>query len=129
MKDLTTADDIKLLVNSFYEKVGQDELIGYIFTDVAKVNWDLHLPKMYDFWEAVLLGEKGFKGNTMEVHFKINQAHPLEEKHFERWKAIFFATLDEYFDGPKTAEAKQKAQSIADLMQFKIGSQNKRYEV
>lgn len=127
MKDLTSEEDIKLLVNSFYEKVEQDELIGYIFTDVANVNWDLHLPKMYQFWEAILLGEKGFKGNTMEVHFKLDQVHALEPKHFERWKGIFFDTLDEHFEGPKVAEAKQKAQSIADLMLFKISSQNKRY--
>jgi hemoglobin len=119
-RKLNIRDDIELLVNSFYEKVEQDELIGHIFNDIAKVNWQHHLPKMYDFWETILLGQKGFKGNPMEVHFKLNQIHPLLAEHFGRWKSIFFETVDEHFEGEFADLAKQKAQSIADLMFFKI---------
>lgn len=122
MKDLRSREDIELLVDSFYQKVQRDELIGYIFTDVAKVNWDHHLPKMYDFWEAILFGQKGFKGNPIEVHFKLNQKHPLLDSHFERWKSIFYATVDEHFSGEYAQLAKEKAQSIADLMFFKIST-------
>jgi hemoglobin len=102
--------------------VRQDEVIGHIFTDVAKVNWEHHLPKMYDFWETILFGQKGFKGNPMEVHFKLNQKHPLLTEHFEQWKSIFFTTVDEHFEGEWAELAKQKAHSIADLMFFKINS-------
>ncbi len=49
MKDIENRTDIEVLVNAFYQKVQQDPLIGYIFTDVAKVNWKHHLPKMYEF--------------------------------------------------------------------------------
>ncbi len=119
-KDIHSREDIELLVNSFYQKVQQDSLIGYIFTEVAKVNWEHHLPKMYDFWETILLGQKGFKGNPMEVHFKLHQKHPLVEKHFERWKNIFYTTVDENFEGELAEQTKQKASSIADLMFFKI---------
>ena len=123
MKDILTRTDIELLVNSFYKKVERDDLIGYIFTDLAKVNWEHHLPKMYDFWETILFGQKGFKGNPMEVHFKLNQKIPLEEHLFERWKEIFNHTIDEHFEGEFANLAKQKAQSIADLMFFKISNQ------
>lgn len=119
-KDLKTREDIELLVNSFYEAVQGDELIGYIFTDVAQVNWDHHLPKMYDFWETILFGRKGFKGNPMEVHFKLNKVHALEQKHFDRWKSIFFHIVDQHFEGEMALLAKQKASSIADLMLLKI---------
>jgi len=119
-KDLETREDIELLVNSFYDRVQDDELIGYIFTDVAKVNWDHHLPKMYDFWETILFGRKGFKGNPMEVHFKLNKVHALEQKHFDRWKSIFFEIVDQHFAGEMALLAKQKASSIADLMLLKI---------
>jgi hemoglobin len=119
-RELNSRDDIELLVNSFYERVQQDELIGHIFNDIAKVNWQHHLPKMYDFWETILFGQKGFKGNPMEVHFKLNQLHPLLAEHFERWKSIFFETVEEHFEGEFADFAKQKAQSIADLMFFKI---------
>ncbi|MGV3705655.1 MAG: group III truncated hemoglobin [Arcticibacter sp.] len=119
-KDLESREDIELLVNSFYNKVQEDELIGYIFTDVARVNWDHHLPKMYDFWETILFGKKGFKGNPMEVHFKLDKIHPLEQKHFDRWKEIFYEVVDQHFSGEMALLAKQKASSIADLMLYKI---------
>ena len=38
-KDIANRDDIILLINTFYEKVKKDQVIGYIFNDVAKVNW------------------------------------------------------------------------------------------
>lgn len=123
-RDLNSREDIQLLVDSFYQKVQQDPAIGHIFTEIANVNWEHHLPKMYDFWETILFGRKGFKGNPMEVHFKLNKIHPLEAKHFDSWKRIFFETIDEYFEGETAEDAKQKAQSIADLMLFKINNSN-----
>ena len=77
---------------------------------------------MYDFWETILFGQKGFKGNPMEVHFKLNKIHPLETEHFETWKNIFYETIDEHFEGEFADLAKQKAQSIADLMLYKINT-------
>jgi len=118
--DITTRQDIEFLVNSFYQKVQQDPIIGHIFTQIAQVNWDHHLPKMYDFWETILFGQIGFKGNPMEVHFKLNQKYPLEQKHFDQWKLLFNATVEEHFEGEMAEQAKQKALSIADLMFFKI---------
>ena len=43
-KDIENREDIVVLINRFYEKVKKDEVIGYIFNDVAKVNWEKHLP-------------------------------------------------------------------------------------
>ncbi|WP_207536263.1 group III truncated hemoglobin [Desertivirga arenae] len=118
--DIKTREDIETLVNAFYEKVQKDELIGFIFNEVAKVNWEAHLPKMYEFFETIILGQKGFKGNPMEVHFHLNKQTPLQNEHFDRWKSLFFLTIDENFKGTKAEEAKQKATSIADLMYYKI---------
>ena len=120
--DIKSRDDIKLLVNTFYTKVKQDTEIGFFFEDIARVNWELHLPKMYDFWEAILFGQKGFKGNPMEVHFRLNKLHPMESVHFNRWKSLFIHTVDELFSGPTALIAKQRAESIADLMLFKMGN-------
>ncbi len=53
-KDIENRKDIELLVRSFYDKVKADDTIGYIFNDIAKVNWEKHLPVMFDFWENVL---------------------------------------------------------------------------
>ncbi len=48
-KDIANRADIQLLVDTFYNKVKADETIGYLFNDVANVNWEHHLPRMYDF--------------------------------------------------------------------------------
>lgn len=49
MKDLQTREDIELLVDKFYDKVKEDEVIGFFFNDIAKVDWSLHLPKNVPF--------------------------------------------------------------------------------
>ena len=65
MLDIESKDDIILLVNEFYTKIQIDPIIGYIFTDVAKLDWNVHLPKMYSFWESILFGTGSYKGNPM----------------------------------------------------------------
>ncbi len=121
-KDIENREDVIAFVNEFYNRVQKDGVIGYIFNDIAKVDWNTHLPKMYDFWETVLFGKAVFKGNPMEAHFRLNQEHRLENTHFNRWKEIFKATIDDLFSGEQAEETKKKAESIAGLMEFKIGN-------
>ena len=121
-KDIESREDVILFVDYFYKKVEADPVIGFIFTEIAQVDWSHHLPKMYDFWESVLFGKALFKGNPMEIHFKLNKEKPLGEKEFERWKNLFIETIDELFKGQQADETKKKAASIADLMHYKIHS-------
>ncbi|TKB98886.1 group III truncated hemoglobin [Pedobacter cryophilus] len=119
-KDIQTAADIKLLVDDFYKKAIANDALGHIFTEVAKVNWEHHLPIMYAFWESILLGEVGYKGNPMDAHFRLNEKYTLTADHFNTWKFLFLETVDEHFEGEVAQMAKQKAISIADLMFYKI---------
>ena len=119
-KELSDKKDIELLVNSFYEKVKQDETIGYIFNDVAKVDWTVHLPIMYNFWEMMIFGTGPYKGDPMTKHIELNKKTPLESIHFDRWKKLFIETVDDLFQGAKAEDAKGRASHIATLMQFKV---------
>lgn len=119
-KELSDKKDIELLVNSFYEKVKQDETIGYIFNDVAKVDWTVHLPIMYNFWEMMIFGTGPYKGDPMTKHIQLNKKTPLESIHFDRWKKLFIETVDDLFQGEKAEDAKGRASHIATLMQFKV---------
>lgn len=119
-KDITNRADIQLLVNSFYNKVRADETIGYLFNDVAQVNWEQHLPRMYDFWENILFQTGSFKGNPMVVHAQLHQKSPLNKAHFDRWQQLFLATVDELFEGEKAEIIKQRARSIATMMLIKV---------
>ena len=123
-KDISDRNDIERLVNSFYDRVKEDELIGYLFNDVAKVDWGLHLPIMYSFWEMMIFGTGGYKGDPMTKHIQLNQKTKLDTTHFERWKSIFVETVDQHFEGEKASTAKDRAIHIANLMLFKVEQSN-----
>lgn len=109
--------DIELLVNSFYDKVRRDELIGPIFNEVAKVDWNEHLPKLYNFWSDLLLGSDEYRGRPFPPHIPLN----LKPDHFVRWLELFFATVDEHFVGAKADEVKSRAYRIAQNFMINLG--------
>lgn len=115
-KDIEGEDDIKLLVDTFYDNVNQDNLLSPIFNSFAKVDWSLHLPVMYNFWSTVLFGSMAYKGQPFPKHLRL----PIERTHFSRWTNLFTSTVDELFEGSKAEEAKQKALSIAHVFQLKM---------
>ena len=119
-KDIENRDDIRLLINTFYDKVKQDAMIGYIFNDVAKVNWELHLPVMYDFWEGIVFNSSTYSGNPIAVHLKLNTRTPLKPQHFKQWLHLFTTTVNELFEGKKAELIKLRAAGIAGVMQVKI---------
>ncbi|MDQ0640665.1 hemoglobin [Pedobacter sp. W3I1] len=128
-KVIHNREDIIVLVDTFYKNVALNKEIGPIFTDVAKVDWSHHLPKMYDFWESILFGKAIYKGNPMLTHFALNEQTPLQTEAFETWKKLFFQTVDDLFAGANADLIKQKAQSIADLMHFKINSPESKIKI
>jgi hemoglobin len=119
MKDIENIADIKIFVDEFYEKVRHDALLAPVFASkISDAEWPAHLNRLYAFWNAILFAERGFEGNPMQKHFAL----PISENHFSQWLHLFSQTIDSHFSGPKAAEAKQRATSIAQIMQFKLSS-------
>lgn len=118
--DISSKEDIKLLVDTFYNKVQANTTLGYIFNDVAKLNWDEHLPKMYSFWGSLLLQEHSYNGNPMKIHVELSKITPMSAAEFSEWISLFYQTVDELFEGEIASEAKTRAANIARLMQHKI---------
>lgn len=119
-QDIETRADVEQLIQSFYEKALIDEQIGFIFTDIAKIDLESHLPHLFDFWENILLKPNGYKRNVLKVHLDLNEKSQLSSAHFERWLDLFSATVDELFEGITANNAKNKALSIATVMQTKL---------
>lgn len=117
--DIKNRNDIEKLVNAFYDKIKTDGTIGYFFTDVAKVNWELHLPVMYDFWENILFFNGNYTGNPMVKHKELHQKSEMKEAHFQHWNALFNETVDQLFIGEKATEIKQRAMNISALLMYK----------
>jgi hemoglobin len=118
--DIETRSDIEKLVNRFYDKVKEDDLIAFFFRDIVPVDWPKHLPRMYDFWESIILGTGNYKGEPMTAHINLNKLHPMEDQHFHRWVSLFQKTVDENFAGSKAEEVKKRAETIAGIMMWKV---------
>jgi hemoglobin len=116
LPDLTTEEDIRCLVDSFYARVEQDELLGPVFNGFAHVNWASHLPAMYDFWSSVLFGTSRYKGRPLPKHIPL----PIGAVHFQRWLQLFYQSVDEQFSGPTADDAKARALSIATLFEHRL---------
>ena len=125
MKDITTREDIELLVDQFYSKALQDPLIGYFFTQVRELDMKHHTPKICDFWEGILFGAMKFKGNPMQSHLSINKDEKMLKEHFNRWFELWEANANNLFKGQKTDEAIDRARNIAHIMFLKIDDSNK----
>ncbi|WP_292009508.1 group III truncated hemoglobin [Chryseobacterium sp.] len=119
-RDIETREDVIQLVDSFYDKVRENAILGYIFDDVAKVDWSHHLPKMYSFWSSILLGEKSYDGNPMQIHVKLGKQTTMSDVEFSEWIRVFSENVDAQFEGEKAEEAKIRGANIARLMLFNV---------
>lgn len=123
--DIGSRADIEKMVLQFYEAVKADETIGFIFTEVVKMDWKKHIPVIVNFWETILLDNPVYTKNAMEVHYDLNNKMPLNKAHFDSWIHLFIITVDDLFEGKIAALAKTRAKSIAAVMLFKMENAKK----
>jgi hemoglobin len=119
-RDIETREDLFVLLDKFYDTLLKDDTISYIFTDVAGVDMREHIPIIVDFWDMVLFDAPTYKKNAIQPHLILNEKSRFEKHHFDTWLATFGRTVDELFEGKNAFSAKQKAKSIATIMQIKI---------
>lgn len=125
--DISNRTDIAALINAFYDKVKVNPVIGHFFNQVVKVDWEKHLPKMYDFWEGIVFGTADYSGNPINVHKAVHALHHFSKTDFEEWLRLFRETVDEMYEGEKAELIKQRALSIATVMQLKVIHNNQFY--
>ncbi len=114
LSDINNRLDIINLIDNFYTRVQEDELLQPVFKDV---DWPHHLPIMYNFWSSMILGDQSYQGNPMQKHLPLAIGAP----HFKRWLELFTQTVDDHFEGFNATEIKNRAQSIAAIFQHKMG--------
>lgn len=119
-KDIGGREDILQLMKLFYEKLLADRSISYLFTDIAKIDLFPHLDTLVDFWDNILFQHDVYRKNAMQPHLNLHQQSPLRKEHFETWLRYFNQSVDELFEGEKAFLAKERALSIATVMQIKI---------
>lgn len=115
-QDILTIDDVKLLVNSFYDKIRTNELLGPIFNGIIQDRWPVHLEKMYRFWQTVLLEEHTYFGSPFVPHAKLQ----VNQQHFDTWLELWHSTINHHFSGTKADEAKWRGDKMAVMFLSKI---------
>lgn len=109
--------DIDDLMNRFYERAIGDRVIGYLFTEVARLDLERHLPVIGDFWETLLFGTGDYQKhgrNPLQIHAALDQKSPLTAEHFRCWLELFETTVDESFTGERADFIKLRARAIAN---------------
>ena len=115
-KEIEGMEDIRMLVDSFYSRVRNDEMLGPVFNERIR-DWPKHLETMYRFWQTLLLHEQSYKGAPFPKHADL----PVNAHHFDRWITLFHQTVDEYYEGAVAEEAKFRSLRIAEVFRYKLG--------
>ena len=121
-RDIETREDCEVLVRAFYSRALTDPIIGYIFTDVARLDLEAHVPRLTAFWETVLLGAKTYTGGAFHPHATVHQKAELKAGHFDRWLTLWYQTLNEHFAGPRAEGAKVHAYRLAQAFQMRLAA-------
>lgn len=114
--DIENLEDIQLLVDDFYGRVREHDMLKDIFNDVLQDRWPHHIEKMYKFWQTILLGEHTYQGTPFLPHAQL----PVEEEHFDEWIITFNKTVDDHFQGTRAEKAKWQGARMAQMFLSKI---------
>lgn len=115
LEKAVTEESIRLMVDTFYERVRADQVLGPVFENALHGQWDAHMPRMYAFWSTVLLGSSSFQGNVFGKHMALSG---ITKEHFEHWLALFEDTVARIYEHEVTAEIMLIASRIAGSLQL-----------
>jgi hemoglobin len=118
--DIDTRADCEQLVRAFYGRALTDPVIGFLFTDVARLDVEAHVPQIASFWETILLGVKSYSGQPFPPHADLHAQVELRAGHFGRWLALWSETVDELFAGPHAELAKAHAMRVAQAFHQRL---------
>lgn len=119
--DIQNRTDIRLLVETFYSKIRVHDELGPIFNSVI-TDWESHFELLTDFWEAQLFLKRKYEGNPVTAHQEVDDkvGNTITSEHFGLWLNVWFATIDELFEGDTSWLAKNRAQKMSTMLFMKI---------
>ena len=106
---------LAVLVDRFYAKVREDEVLGPVFNG-AIADWPEHLEKLTAFWSSVMLTTGRYKGQPMVAHMKHKAT--IEPAMFDRWLGLWRETVRESLSEPAASAIIVKAERIAESLQL-----------
>jgi hemoglobin len=113
MSDVQNRTDILNVLHAFYSEVQKDPVIGIFFTEIIRVDWEQHIPKIADFWESLLFGTQNYSGNVMEKHLHLNALKAIQANDLDIWFSYWERTIRKMYLGYKSEEMISRGKSIA----------------
>lgn len=110
--DILSPPDVTKLIKTFYDKL----LVSPIKHHFIHLDLPHHLPKVEIFWNATIFPEYAYTNNMMQQHSHL----PLKKEEFKVWLDLFWQSIDELFAGSNAELMKNRAASIAYIMQKKL---------
>jgi hemoglobin len=106
MNDISSRQDIELLIETFYSRLLKIDGMKEVFEGI---DFKEHTPHIVHFWSFVLLDEAGYRTNVFEKHLRL----PIQPHQFDTWLETFNGAVDALFKGDTAELAKQRATTLA----------------
>ncbi len=106
-------EQLRHLVDRFYERVRQDAQLGPLF-EFAITDWDAHKERLTDFWSAIMLRSGRYKGSPFAAHVSLTPS--LSPELFERWLQIWCEVTCSTFSPAVAEQFQEKARRIAESL-------------
>lgn len=110
---------IDALVEGFYARVRDDDLIGPVFA-AHITDWAPHLAQMKLFWSSVALSSGVYQGRPMPKHLPL----PIDSRHFDRWLGLFRETAQALCPPVAADHFIERAERIAQSFELAIAGAN-----
>ncbi|RVA04733.1 group III truncated hemoglobin [Mesorhizobium sp. M7A.F.Ca.US.002.01.1.1] len=108
-------EQIRQLVDSFYDKIRADADLRPIFERVVAADCETHLAKMYEFWSSVILTSGFYKGSLVAVRKHMGG---LEIGLLDRCLALSGESCDELLDRETAGLSWLKAAHVAESLKL-----------
>jgi hemoglobin len=120
-KDISSREDIKLIITKFYDLLLADEKMIPFFIDIVNdKSLEHHIDIISNFWSDILFDTLTYQSNVMQKHLNKDAFVKFEKEHFTIWISYLFEVIDYNFEGNNCEKMKSRAQSIATVMQLKM---------
>ena len=114
-KEIRDIADIRLLVDTFYARASEDDLLSPLFANGFR-DKSHHLDPLYRYWQTILLEQDTYQDLPFPKHADL----PLTHQHFDRWLSIFHETVDYLFTGSLAEAAKVRAIKMSEVFRYKM---------
>jgi len=119
--DITSRKDIHRIVFTFYERLIKDKDMYPFFEDfIINKTLEHHINIITSFWEDILFNTQNYTNNVLQKHLTSHQKNTFKKIHFDTWLTYFIETINNHFKGLNAELMKNRAQSIAIVMQIKM---------